>query len=106
MAMDLLVEARETLTNAITPVLSGLDRYNCLMIANALRIVERQFTSTHCDSAVKAGCLTFDGHTLTQAIRDGQFDSNGPMRAALLHHVRVGLLHELAVDNPRMLEQF
>ncbi|MEQ8710725.1 MAG: DUF6285 domain-containing protein [Rhodospirillales bacterium] len=39
---DLLTIALETLETALIPTLSGADRYNALMIANALGIVRRE----------------------------------------------------------------
>ncbi|CAE6820036.1 hypothetical protein R69746_06012 [Paraburkholderia aspalathi] len=104
--LDLLNEAHETLTKAVIPSVSKQDRYSCLMIANALRIVERHFrTLTQDESIGGATDISLGGGALVKEIRTGLFDTHSPLRGSLVRQLRDRLSSQLAIDNPRVLEQ-
>lgn len=102
--VDLLEVAHSTLINDVVPSLSKQERYNSLMVANAIRIAARHFCSTleRHTSALDSGLLG-DG-TIVKAIRAGQFDAGSVMRASLIVNLRNRLVQQLAVDNPRALD--
>lgn len=90
---DLLRTARETLLAEVLPALQGAQRYQALMVANALGMVERELVfaerlraadraaAAHAgqkpddlDAAARASCA---------AIRAGRFDGDERLHAAL-----------------------
>jgi hypothetical protein len=103
-ALDLLREAHETLAGQITPTLTGEHRYGCLMIANALRIVERHFRviATQEDSGLNPS-EEIDGKALVASIRAGRFDTGTTARGAMVNQLRNRLYRQLAVNDPRSL---
>lgn len=103
---DLLNVAHDTLVNEVVPSLTKQDRYNSLMVANALRVVGRHFLSTQVAPVSTPAVGLLDDAAVVKGIRTGQFDEGSSMRAALVTNLRNRLVQQLSVDNPRMLEQF
>ncbi|AOJ91571.1 hypothetical protein WK22_00830 [Burkholderia multivorans] len=102
--LDLLEVAHSTLTNDVVPSLSKQERYNSLMVANAIRIAARHFCATQ-ERQTKAPASGLLGEgTIAQAIRAGQFDAGSTMRASLIVNLRSRLVQQLAIDNPRALD--
>jgi hypothetical protein len=102
--VDLLDVAHNTLTNEVVPSLSKQVRYNALMVANAMRIAERHFRATQeRDTTVFTNGL-LDESAIVKGIRAGQFDNGCAMRVALIVNLRDRLVQQLAVDNPRALD--
>ncbi|AQH01481.1 hypothetical protein A9R05_21935 [Burkholderia sp. KK1] len=102
--LDLLEVAHSTLTNDVVPSLSQQERYNSLMVANAIRIAARHFCATQKrHTKVPASGLLGVG-AIVKAIRAGQFDAGSAMRASLIVNLRNQLVQQLAVDNPRALD--
>lgn len=102
--VDLLDVAHSTLTNEIWPSLSKQDRYNSLMVANAMRIAARHFCSTQERHTTAPGSGLLGESAIVKGIRAGQFDNGSAMRAALIVNLRNQLAQQLAVDNPRVLD--
>jgi hypothetical protein len=103
--LDLLNVAHSTLTSEVVPSLSRQDRYNCLMVANAIRIAARHFQSTRERHATApAADSLLDKSALVRGIRAGQFDDGMAMRTVLVSNLRNRLVRQLRVDNPRVLE--
>ncbi|MGF7000870.1 DUF6285 domain-containing protein [Paraburkholderia sp. GAS32] len=102
--VDLLNVAHSTLTNQVVPSLSKQDRYNCLMVANAIRIAARHFQSTRERHATASPDALLDKSALVRGIRAGQFDDGSAMRKVLVSNLRNRLIQQLRVDNPRVLE--
>jgi hypothetical protein len=101
-AIDLLREARETLSNGVLPTAGAQQRYACLMIINALGIAEREFSALLRACASDSGT---DDRALAASIRAGEFDPPSARRKALLRELRASLRNRLAIDNPRLLDQ-
>jgi hypothetical protein len=102
--VDLLDVAHSTLTNEVVPSLSKQDRYNSLMVANAIRIAARHFCLTQeCQTTAPTDGLLGES-AIVKGIRAGQFDNGSAMRAALIANLRNRLVQQLAVDNPRVLD--
>ncbi|CBL43804.1 hypothetical protein HDN1F_02210 [gamma proteobacterium HdN1] len=99
---DLLETARQTLLDRILPALSAEQRYDALMIANAIAIAQRQWqtgdawlheerlriealtgTSSPSDAPLGDALLTAN-RTLIAQIRAGHFDEPRPEQAELL----------------------
>ncbi|QYY33805.1 hypothetical protein K2O51_33735 (plasmid) [Cupriavidus pinatubonensis] len=103
-ALDLLHQARQTLTQDVMPSISLKDRYNCLMVANALSIIARHFQGA-CGASTTANPSPICEEAVVRGIRAGHFDGGMPMRAGLVSILRDQLTHQLAIDNPRLLDQ-
>jgi hypothetical protein len=121
-ATELLAIARSTLLDKLLPRVPEELRYDALMIANAMAIAAREHAAG--DAAVQAEvsrlaalleeqCEPCAGAELMSArsglnrrlaaqIRAGRFDDRD--RAALLDHLAQTAAGELAVSNPRALE--
>lgn len=107
--LDLLQVARETLLGEVAPALAGAQRYTTLMIANALRIVERELALTGSRASEDvfdrsiAGldriCTETDARTLCEVLRNGGFDGNPGLHRALYRSV----VREVAVTRPDVL---
>jgi hypothetical protein len=102
--VDLLDVAHNTLTNEVVPSLSKQERYNFLMVANAIGIVARHFYSTRERDTTAPASELLDQSAIVKGIRAGQFDNGSAMRAALIVNLRNRLVQQLAVDNPRLLD--
>lgn len=103
-ALDLLEQAQQTLTQDVMPSIPAKDRYNCLMVANALRIVVRHFQESP-SASTTANQSPICEEAVVRGIRAGHFDHGMPMRAGLVAILREQLTHQLAIDNPRLLDQ-
>ena len=121
-ATELLAIARSTLLDKLLPRVPEELRYDALMIANAMAIAAREHAAG--DQAAQAGLARLRGlmaeahepltgaalqsartglnRRLAAAIRAGRFDATD--RAALLNHLAQTAADELAVSNPRALE--
>ncbi len=102
--LDLLNVAHSTLTSEVVPSLSRQDRYNCLMVANAIRIAARHFQSTRERHVTATADALLGKSALVRGIRAGQFDDGMAMRTVLVSNLRNRLVRQLRVDNPRVLE--
>lgn len=102
--VDLLDVAHNTLTNEVLPSLSKQDRYNSLMVANAIRIAARHFHSAQERHATAPANALLDESAVVRGIRAGQFDDGAAMRTVLVVNLRNRLVQQLAVDNPRVLD--
>lgn len=102
--VDLLNVAHSTLTNEVMPSLSKQDRYNSLMVANAIRTAARYFRSTQERHARAPANALLDESAIVRGIRAGQFDDGAAMRTVLVANLRNCLIQQLRVDNPRVLE--
>lgn len=102
--VDLLNVAHSTLTNEVVPSLSKQDRYNSLMVANAIRIAARYFHSTQERHARAPANELLDESAIVRGIRAGQFDDGAAMRTVLVANLRNCLIQQLRVDDPRVLE--
>lgn len=102
--VDLLDIAHGTLRSDVLPLLQKDGRYSGLMVSNAMRIVARHFGCAFRFPAASAVTQLLGDAVIVDGIRAGQFDSDSPMRSALVTNLRIRLVQELAVDNPRMLE--
>jgi hypothetical protein len=102
--VDLLDVAHDTLTNEVVPSLSKQDRYNSLMVANAIGIVSRHFCSMRERDITAPASELLGESAIVKGIRAGQFDNGSAMRAALTVNLRNRLVQQLGVDNPRMLD--
>lgn len=102
--VDLLDVAHSTLTKEVVPSLSNQDRYNSLMVANAIRIAARHFCSTQERHTTGPTNGLLGESAIVKGIRAGQFDNGTAMRAALIVNLRNRLVQQLAVDNPRALD--
>ena len=81
-AADLLRIARETLQGEVLPGLGGGQRYAALMVANALRLVERELRAASLARPEDAGAGA-RLQALCAAIRAGRHDGDGGLHAAL-----------------------
>lgn len=102
--VDLLKVAHSTLTNEVVPSVSKQDRYNSLMVANAIRIAARHFQSTRERHATASPDALLDESAIVRGIRAGQFDDGAAMRTVLVANLRNRLIQQLRVDNPRVLD--
>ncbi|WP_207005602.1 DUF6285 domain-containing protein [Trinickia mobilis] len=103
--LDLLTQAHGTLTQAVIPSASKQERYDCLMIANALRIVERHFRASPENGLTAMTDGLLGEVVIVKGIRAGQFDAGCPMRTQLIANLRDRLARQLVIDNPRLVEQ-
>lgn len=120
-AMDLIDIARQTLVDRVLPAQAGDNRYEGLMIANALGIALRELRAAEEMSAVKRRMLetvaallgeppqseesdlAYCKRRLALAIRAGNFDPDSP-GGAMVRELLVMEVHaRLAVDNPKAL---
>src|SRR4051812_28520363 len=121
-ATELLAIARSTLLDKLLPHLPDDLRYDTLMLANAMAIAAREHAAGDAaaqtevarlsvllgEPQVKAAGLELKTacarlkQQLTAQIRAGRFDDEN--RAALLDHLALTAVDELAVSNPRALE--
>lgn len=102
-AINLLRDARAALGSTVLPASDAQQRYACLMIINALGIVEREFISLLREWEPDPG---LHERALAASIRAGQFDPANEQRDTLLRRLREGLRNQLAIDNPRLLDRF
>jgi hypothetical protein len=124
-AAELIAAARRQLEHQVIPTLAEPRlRFQTLVAANVLAIVERELASgeMHLAAAWRrmadlegsaeaqpAGealrmAVAAQSHRLCARIRAGEYDA-GPRRQALLAHLRRTAEEELAVANPRYLER-
>jgi hypothetical protein len=117
-AADLLATARTLLLEEVAPALAASQRYAVLMVANALAIAGREFTSrpTAQDELARLRALlgdwtpTGNGEAdlrdataqLAARIRQDQYVED-EARARLLAHLRETTRARLAVSNPKAL---
>ena len=124
-SIEVLEAARETLLDAILPVLPDERRLDAFMIANAMAMVERSLgfadgpsrveldrleallgeapVSTDTATALEARVLELN-RRLCREIRDGAFDEPGPRREALYRHLWESTLQKLRESNPKHLK--
>lgn len=122
----LLRIAHDTLVEGVLPALTGAPRYQALMVARALAIVEREaalgsdaerqewlgfaslirggMEAAPADATNIASLLQRGRRALCVEIRNGGFDSPGPRREALLAHLALITENRLKISNPRILE--
>jgi hypothetical protein len=108
-AADLLQAAQEALTGEVLPALSGTQRYAALMVANALRMVERELATNGRLRAAELAVQAFaaegaraDGtpaQALCAAIRAGRHDANFELYNALYALV----VEAVAITRPDVL---
>lgn len=106
---DLLQVAREALLQEILPGLAGHQRYTALMVANALKMVERELSLSGAMRTADLAVQELAGHdesgnraplpSLCNAIRAGRHDSNARLHAALYTQVITGV----AITRPEVL---
>jgi hypothetical protein len=120
-ATELLDIARTTLISAVLPRLPEDQRYNALMIANAMAISAREHAqgpevplaelarlralfNENDDSGVGAlpAALERYNRRLVADIRTGQFDAE--KRTALVEHLQKTVDAKVAVTNPKILK--
>ena len=92
-AADLLRAAREALSDEVLPNLQDAPRYAALMVANALRMVERELAMNGSLEAAEQGVREIakvrscdgqeDLRSLCDAIRRGHHDGDEGLHAAL-----------------------
>lgn len=114
----LLTIARKTLLEDVLPEVSGAQRYNTLMVAAAMAIVQRELESDGgAPERERDGLLALVGaatggetslislnRRFAAEIRAGNFDSPGPGRDAAENLLRESTLARLGECNPRYLE--
>ncbi|MFG1398011.1 DUF6285 domain-containing protein [Roseixanthobacter pseudopolyaromaticivorans] len=87
---DLLAIARKTLQEEIAPQLSGDQRYQAAMVANACAIAGREMATEAVAREAEAACLDAaqapSPAALCAAIRAGARDADPHLHAALLRH--------------------
>ncbi|MFG1420323.1 DUF6285 domain-containing protein [Roseixanthobacter liquoris] len=87
---DLLAIARRTLQEEIAPHLSGDQRYQAAMVANACAIAARELETAPAARQAEAACLEAapapSASALCAAIRAGAHDAAPGLHAALLRH--------------------
>ena len=106
---DLLQVAREALTAEILPGLAGRQRYAALMVANALKMVERELSMSGRSQAADLAVQELAGHdgssndgplrASCRAIRTGRHDGDAKLYAALYAQVITGV----AITRPEIL---
>lgn len=105
---DLLQAAREALIGEVLPGLGGPQRYAALMVANALKMVERELAVNGrlraADLAVQAfaesaGASVEPGAALCKAIRTGRHDGDLPLYQALYARA----IEAVAITRPEAL---
>ena len=110
--MRLLAEARRSLVEELLPGLSGLQRFQALMVANAMGIVLRDVEAgdeAWRELARDLGRLTGQPDRplaealpeIAAAIRAGRWDADAGLHEALRLHIRA----RLAVANPKALPE-
>lgn len=122
---ELLAIARQVLKESVIPNLPDEQRYNGLMIANAMAIASRQYSNEGLRQEVEnlqallAGfpveCQTVDwsaapdivisnaSQCLITMIRDGRFDNEAP--AALKNYLSLQVLQRVKESNPKALPE-
>ncbi|MEX0758148.1 MAG: DUF6285 domain-containing protein [Tistlia sp.] len=108
---ELLAEARRLLREELVPTLAGAQRYQALMIANALGMAERELLAgerpLEAERAALSRLLSREGSqaaltaTLAAALRDGRLAGDPEAYVLLLEETR----SRLAESNPRALEE-
>ena len=109
-ATALLVQARATLRQVLLPHLPEDQRYQVLMIANAVDIAARELRDGPAVAAARAAALAaqFPGsqepsvdllRRLAEQIRAGQCDGDRPLYALLQEDLRL----RLGITNPKLL---
>lgn len=106
---DLLQTAREALLQEILPSLAGQQRYAALMVANALKMVERELAVNGCMRTADLAVQELVGpegaddpaplRSLCSAIRMGRHDGDAKLYAALYTQVITGV----AITRPEVL---
>lgn len=106
---ELLVEARRLLREELAQTLSGAQRYQALMIANALGMAERELRAgdrpLQAERAALAELLGREGELATlnasfaAAVRDGRLAGDPKAYALLLEEAR----SRVSESNPRVL---
>jgi hypothetical protein len=115
-AADLLETARTLLRQSILPQLSGPERYQVLMVANAMAIATRQIAAG--DQPLEAArsrlaaiygepqaSLDALEHRLAKDLRAGLFDAPGPRREAVFAHLWEAARATAAESCPRTLSE-
>ena len=95
---DLLQIARETLLAEVLPGLGGGQRYATLMVANALRLVERELRAAGRAGAAPEGAGIVP-RAMAGAIRAGRHDGDAALYATL--HARA--IAAVAITRPDFL---
>lgn len=106
---DLLQVAREALMGEILPGLAGNQRYAALMVANALKMAERELSVNGRLRAADLALQAFAEHdelgdgapvqSLCRAIRTGRHDGDAKLYAALYSRA----ITEVAITRPEVL---
>ena len=106
---DLLQVARESLLQEVLPSLAGQQRYAALMVANALKMVERELSVSGATRTADLAVQELAGHdesgskaplpSLCNAIRAGRHDGDARLYAALYTQVITGV----AITRPEVL---
>jgi hypothetical protein len=105
---DLLQAAREALLGEVVPGLTGQQRYAALMVANALKMVERELAVTGnlraADHAVQrfagsAGTVDEPAGILGNALRSGRHDGDPRLHHALYARA----IQAVAITRPDIL---
>ena len=100
---DLLAAAREALLADVLPSLVGAQRYTALMVANALKMVERELATEGqlraADRAVEE--VAGPAATLVEALRAGRQDGNPALHRAL----QARAARAVAITRPDLLTQ-
>jgi Domain of unknown function (DUF6285) len=107
-ARNLLATALAAFRAEVLPAVPAEKRYAALMIANALAMVEREFSATDAPVSVT---LYHDASLaaeeveplLTGDIEAGAFDALGPRRDAAFSAVKAINAARLAITNPKLL---
>lgn len=106
-ASDLLQQAREVLLQSIVPVLDGDQRYQALMIANALGIAARESSdmddqTARCNQALRHHGNYASEHELARAIASRELAvTDDQLQELLLTLTRA----KLEINNPGYLQQ-
>jgi hypothetical protein len=120
-AIDLIDIARQTLVDRVLPAQAGENRYEGLMIANALGIALRELRAAEEMAEVKRGMLETVAsllgepvlseksdlahckRRLASAIRAGTFDPGNPGSVMVRELLAIEVRARMAVDNPKAL---